>query len=168
MTQVRKAAPADLPAIARLANAAYRELGGWTTEHGVVFGDRVGEADLRADLTDPAKSILCAVDGEEVVGCVRPERDGETLFIGLLAVWPNLQAKGVGRSLLEASEAHGVQIGAKVAELSVISTRAELIAWYERRGYRLTGETAPFVYDQLPPDVAQTPGLEFVILQKPL
>jgi hypothetical protein len=55
-----------------------------------------------------------------------------------------------------------------VAQLSVVSIRAELIAWYERRGYARTGETAPFVYDQLPAGVAQTPGLEFCILEKPL
>ena len=29
-----------------------------------------------------------------------------------------------------------------------VSTRAELIAWYERRGYRLTGATLPFPFTE--------------------
>jgi ribosomal protein S18 acetylase RimI-like enzyme len=134
----------------------------------VVFGDRIGQADLAADLENPDKSILLAVEDDGPLGCVRLEVQGDILYVGLLAVRPDLQAKGVGRTLLAAAEAYGVAHGAGFAQLSVVSIRAELIAWYERRGYALTGSTAPFVYDQLPVGVAQRPGLEFVILERPL
>jgi hypothetical protein len=48
--------------------------------------------------------------------------------------------------------------------MSVISARHELIDWYERKGYRKTGETKPFPVDDrfgIP-----TQPLEFVILEK--
>lgn len=48
---------------------------------------------------------LIAIDGERLVGCLfcRPERDH--LYIGKLAVLPELQGKGIGRQLLSAAEA---------------------------------------------------------------
>jgi hypothetical protein len=52
-------------------------------------------------------------------------------------------------------------------EMQVIAQRDELIAWYERRGYALTGETRPFPYDEQ----RYTPkreDLAFVVLAKGL
>ena len=46
--------------------------------------------------------------------------------------------------------------------MTVIALRAELIAWYGRRGYAATGETRPF------PVVPPRPELDFVVLEKPL
>ena len=48
--------------------------------------------------------------------------------------------------------------------MRVISVRHELIAWYERKGYRKTGETEPFPTDNrfgIP-----TQPLEFIIMEK--
>ncbi len=45
--------------------------------------------------------------------------------------------------------------------MTVITQREVLIAWYERRGYRRTGETRPF-------PVLRDPPLRFVVLEKPL
>jgi hypothetical protein len=46
-------------------------------------------------------------------------------------------------------------------EMTVIDSRASLIAWYERRGYGLTGERRPF-------PVRRDPPISFVVLEKPL
>ena len=53
-------------------------------------------------------------------------------------------------------------------EMTVIRQRAELIAWYERRGYRLTGETRPFPIDDERFGLPRTRELEFVVLEKTL
>ena len=58
------------------------------------------------------------------------------------------------RTAIAAFEAH-------VMEMTVIDQRAELIAYYQRRGYRLTGERRAFPIDLDPP-------LEMVVLEKPL
>ena len=51
-------------------------------------------------------------------------------------------------------------------EMNVIWTREELIAWYLRRGYRKTGKSSPFPYDQLVNGKALRDDLYFDILEK--
>jgi hypothetical protein len=52
--------------------------------------------------------------------------------------------------------------------MTVISVREELIAWYERRGYRRTGRTTPFPYGDERFGLPQRDDLEFELLIKPL
>jgi hypothetical protein len=52
--------------------------------------------------------------------------------------------------------------------MTVIAQRAELIAWYERRGYRLTGERRPFPKTDPRFGLPKRDDLEFVVLAKPL
>ena len=91
-------------------------------------------------------------------------RAGQDLaYLGMLTVEPTLQASGLGRRLLDAAETEAVaRFGARRMEMTVIHRRAELIAWYRRRGYAPTGETRPFPVD--PP----RPELDFVVLEKGL
>ena len=57
----------------------------------------------------------------------------------------HLQARGLGRKLLQAAEDLALdRYGATRIEMTVIVQRGELIEWYQRRGYALTGETRPF------------------------
>jgi ribosomal protein S18 acetylase RimI-like enzyme len=86
----------------------------------------------------------------------------------MLAVRPGLQDAGIGRRMLEYAEAQGKARGARLARMTVVSVRTGLIAWYQRRGYRLTGETEPFPYDDARFGTPQRRDLEFVILQKEL
>jgi GNAT superfamily N-acetyltransferase len=63
----------------------------------------------------------------------------------MLSVRPAEQAGGVGRGLLAHAEGFARERwGCSVMAMRVITTRAELLAWYERRGYRRTGRTEPF------------------------
>jgi len=48
----------------------------------------------------------------------------------------------------------------------VVNARDTLIAWYVRRGYRLTGETLPFPYDDRRFGSPRRDDLTFVILDK--
>ena len=97
------------------------------------------------------------------------EADGRVVgYIGMLTVKPDLQAGGVGRALLQASEDFARGFGAALTRMTVVSIRDTLIAWYERRGYRLTGERRPFPYDDERFGVPKVQGLEFVILEKGL
>lgn len=64
----------------------------------------------------------------------------------MLTVKPDIQDSGFGRQLLAAAEDFAKKHGARRMRLSVVHKRAELIAWYERRGYARTGETEPFPY----------------------
>ena len=50
-------------------------------------------------------------------------------------------------------------------EMTVISVRSELIAWYERLGYVRTGETRPFPMDD-PRFGLPRVRLSFVVLER--
>jgi len=52
--------------------------------------------------------------------------------------------------------------------MTVVSVRESLIAWYLRRGYRLTGQTEPFPYDDHRFGTPLRDDLEFVVLEKDL
>lgn len=154
---VRRAIAADVPALHALAQRAYRgdaARGGWTHEADLVEGERIAPAELARIVDDPNERLLVA-GGEDgtLIGCVRVTDEGEgTALLGLLAVDPSLQAGGLGRRLITAAEdAARADFGARVMEMTVISNRAELIAYYERRGYAPTGQVKPFVVETDPP-----------------
>jgi GNAT superfamily N-acetyltransferase len=82
----------------------------------------------------------------------------------MLTVQPSLQAAGTGKKLLAASEAYAQWLGRSGIQMTVISVRNELITWYQRRGYRLTGEKMPFP-NHLALGIPKQ-SLEFLVLEK--
>ncbi|MFM2420692.1 MAG: hypothetical protein RL385_5415, partial [Pseudomonadota bacterium] len=52
--------------------------------------------------------------------------------------------------------------------MTVIAQRSELIAWYGRRGYQVTGERSPFPYGEPRFGLPKRPDLYFMTLQKSL
>ena len=75
------------------------------------------------------------------------EVKGERLYLGMLTVSPTLQAKGIGRALLKKAEQIARQFSCRSIFMTVITSRHELIKWYERRGYRSSGKLIPFPSD---------------------
>ncbi|MDN3547967.1 GNAT family N-acetyltransferase [Mucilaginibacter aquaedulcis] len=145
---ITKASIIDVPELNLLVNSAYRgeeSKKGWTTETDLIDGIRIDEAMLIEYLSNEAISILKYTNEENVItGCVYLEVKGSKLYLGMFSVSPLLQGKGVGRALLEAAENLAIQLNCHTITMTVISTRAELINWYERRGYSFTGEIQPF------------------------
>ena len=141
----------DVPRLTRFVNAAYRgdsSRQGWTTEAHLLDGQRIDDAGMREMLAPPnAAMLLCQGTNDELLGCFHVQADGERLHLSMLAVAPAGQGQGVGKFLLRAAEAYGVQHGCRVSKMTVISVRPELIAYYERQGYHQTGTTKPFPTD---------------------
>ena len=163
----RAATLADVATLHPLIERAYRgetAKAGWTHEADLLFDTRTSAEELSALIADPDRVILLAHRNGAPVGCVQVARIGDDrTYLGLLTVEPSLQASGLGRRLLAAAETEAVaRFAARRMEMTVIHRRTELIAWYERRGYRPTGETRPFPVD--PP----RPELDFVVLEKAL
>lgn len=164
----------DLPALLALVQSAYRgdsARKGWTHEADLLEGQRTDLAALAQIVADPRQRILIATDETgALVGCVNiTALDGGKAYLGMLSVDPDRQAGGLGRMLLEAAEAAAVsEFGAQAMEMTVIRQRAELIAWYERRGYALTGEERPFPLDDERFGLPQRRDLAFVVLEKPI
>lgn len=165
----------DIPAVVALMNRAYRGSGasaGWSTEVGYLAGDRTTEALLRADLqAAPAASLLKWVDAQNgpVRGCVWLEDLGDNVWdLGSLAIDPEQQNGGRGRTLLSAAEQWVRERGAKRVRMTVVNVRDTLIAWYLRRGYHRTGATNRFPYDDNRFGIPLRDDFSFVVLEKDL
>lgn len=152
-------------AITNVVNWAYRgkyqdvsEEKGWTTERHLLGGVRTSQEDVEAligqcQMKGPKEeNIFLAIkqDSAEIdpviVGTIHVQRMGEgEAEIGLFSVDPDLQGRGIGNDLLEAAENLArTSIGASLSVLNVLSVRTELIAWYVRKGYKVTGGKMPF------------------------
>lgn len=158
----------DIPGLLRLVNSAYRgeeAKKGWTHEAGLIEGDRRTDADTLTQLIQkPGALLLKYEQANELLGCVYLEKKGPRLYLGMLSVDPASQARGIGRQLLKAAEAHARANNCNLIEMTVISLRKELIAWYERNGYQMTNKTEPFPSDGQFGKPRQ--ALEFVYLEK--
>jgi ribosomal protein S18 acetylase RimI-like enzyme len=169
------AEPHDLEAVAALVNSAYRgevSRQGWTSEADYIDGQRTDVAAIEADLAaQPGAALLTWRDaGEgEILGTVWLEPAGpEAWYLGMLTVRPDLQDRKLGRELLAAAEAWVAAQGGRRVIMTVVGIRDTLIAWYERRGYRLTGERRPFPYGDGKFGQPRQEGLDFVVLEKGL
>ena len=167
------ATPDDIPALHALVESAYRgdsARAGWSHEADLLGGQRIDAESLAATIADPTQHLLVLHDGEAVRACVNLTDKGEGLaYLGLLTVDPLFQVTGLGRALLAASEDHArAAMGCERLEMTVIIQRDELIAWYERRGYRLTGERRPFPMTDPRFGLPKRDDLEFAVLEKRL
>jgi ribosomal protein S18 acetylase RimI-like enzyme len=158
----------DLPELNQLVNSAYRgdsSRKGWTTEADLLDGIRTDEAGLQEMMQEPDAAILCCRnEKDELLGCVYLKKKNNQLYLGMLTVNPELQGGGIGKQLLMAADERARTLQCSAITMTVISVRAELIAWYERHGYHRTGETAPFPTD--PRFGIPKQALEFIVLEK--
>ena len=169
---IRPATAEDVEQLSALVNSAYRgdsSRRGWTTEADLLGGQRTDPAVLRRLIASPDTRILLRFEADELVGCVELRRKPDAAYLGMLTVRPDRQAGGVGRVLLAEAEAFVArEWGLGRIEMTVIQHRHELIAWYERRGYHLTGRREPFPYGDPRFGLPKVEDLEFVVLEKQL
>lgn len=168
---LRMAEEADLPAIVAVMNAAFRgdaEERGWSVESGYISGDRTSVPLLREEIAGGARYLFARDEATlDVQGCVSLQAIApERWYLGSLTVAPALQNTGFGRKLLRAAEEFAADRGARSIEMTVVNVRDALIAWYERRGYRLTGETRPFPYGDNRYGRPMRTDLKFVVLER--
>lgn len=155
----------------RLVTDAYRgeaSTAGWTTEDALLKGQRTDADMVTAAVVDPSGEVVLAEADGVLVGCIHVQREGAAAHFGMFAVEPTLQAGGTGSALLAAAEDRARAWGCSAMDLEVVAQRAELIAWYERRGYRRTGETKPFPYGDERFGIPQRDDLHFVVLRRDL
>jgi ribosomal protein S18 acetylase RimI-like enzyme len=170
--QFRRATVADVPAIVALVESAYRgeeSRTGWTTEADLLDGQRTDPAAVAALIADPSSRILLAEAPDGLLGSVLLTDEGGCAYVGMFAVRPGLQGRGVGSALLaEVERVSRDELGRAAARMTVLVQRAELIAWYERRGYRRTGVREPFPYGDPRWGLPRRDDLEFEVLSKQL
>lgn len=156
-----------------LVESAYRgdsSRVGWTTEADLLDGQRTDAAAVQAIVEASDRLVLLAMDGGELRACCElRNRDAGAAYFGMFAVSPSLQGAGIGRVVLGEAERHAKETwGSTRMEMTVLVQREDLIAWYERRGYRRTGATEPFPYGDERFGQPRRPDLRFAVLAKDL
>jgi ribosomal protein S18 acetylase RimI-like enzyme len=127
--------------LCKLINSAYRGAQGWTKETDIVSGNRTTIDDVKTLIKNAVSHLFVAIINECIVACVCVEEKEGHAYIGLLAVDPLYQNRGLGKKVLGMAEDYAItQLHAKELLMVVISQRKELIEYYERRGYKRTGE----------------------------
>jgi GNAT superfamily N-acetyltransferase len=87
----------------------------------------------------------------------------------MFAVSPKSQGGGLGKRMLAVAEQMARdEFGLTTMQMTVIRQRADLIAWYVRRGYEQTGRMQPFPYGDIRFGKPRRDDLEFEVLVKDL
>ena len=168
----RAATEADIEAIVALVTSAYRgesSRAGWTTEADLLDGARIDPEVLRADIArDGSRVVLAERDGA-LLACAHVAVDGDAGYFGMFSVVPGLQGGGIGKQVLaECERIVRDDWRLPAMRMTVIDVRDELIAFYQRRGYRRTGVTKPFPYGDARFGEPKRGDLRFEVLEKTL
>ena len=132
---MRKAVAADIPEIVRITNLAY------AVEAFCIRGERTLPEEA-AGLME-AGMFLVEPGGSGLKGSVFLRREGTRWYLGLLSVAPDCQGRGLGRRLVDAAEEACRTEGGKFLDLTVVSRRTELFAFYEGLGFH-ANDVLPF------------------------
>lgn len=148
MLSISKAKKTDAEQIAALVNSAYRgesSKQGWTTEADLLVGRRTDTDEILRLISNEDSMFLLYKTESKLIGSVHLQKQAEQICLGMLAVNPSLQRKGIGKQLLQAAELAAQKTwGISKLVMDVIACRSELIEFYERRGYRRTGVNKAF------------------------
>ncbi|GHE29609.1 GNAT family N-acetyltransferase [Vulcaniibacterium thermophilum] len=166
----RAATEADVDAIVALVESAYRgesSRAGWTTEADLLDGRRTGPDEIGEYLARPRSLILLAERDRDLLACAHVAEEDGAGYFGMFSVRPTLQGNGLGKRVLAEAERIVRETWRLPAmRMTVIDSRAELIAFYERRGYRRTGVFKPFPYGDARFGIPRRDDLRFEVLEK--
>jgi GNAT superfamily N-acetyltransferase len=129
----RVAAPQDAPAIRRVVNAAY------LVEREFVSGERLGESELRHCLETGMFLVAVSGDGPPSASVFLRPLGGRRTYLGLLAVDPSQQRRGLGALLMAAAERLCRARNDEAIDIRVVNLRPELPPFYRGRGFVETG-----------------------------
>jgi N-acetylglutamate synthase-like GNAT family acetyltransferase len=168
MLKFRKATFKDAAEISSLVNSAYRgetSQKGWTTEEHLLDGLRTNTNKIKNMIREDHVELAFNNEGH-MVGCVYLEKRKDVLYLGMLTVRPLIQTQGIGKALMAEAEVYAKSQGIHKIKMTVIDSRAELIAFYERRGFVFTGQFEPFPTNDPVFGISKVGALRFKVFEK--
>lgn len=158
--QFRAATTGDAPQIQNLIQSAFRAedtRARWTGSPELASQFHISVEEVLSSMSKPDCAVLVATDpstgskGPLVATVEAFRRTDDLARLSMLAVDSTRQRGGVGRAVLARAEDYCRRTwGSRRLGLNALSTREELIAWYERCGFRRTGETSAFPFERFP------------------
>lgn len=132
---IREATERDTIEMVEVVNAAFEE------EAFFVSAPRTHPAQM----ADHFRSghFLVAYMGRQLVASVYYEPRGERGYIGMLAVRPGQQRRGLGGAMMRAAEGVLCGLGCSFAEIAVVNIRTALLEVYRKLGYVECGVAEP-------------------------
>jgi predicted N-acetyltransferase YhbS len=146
----------DIPALTNLINQAF------SIERTFKVGDRLDAEEVQ-HLFDKGRFLVLEED-RQLQGSIYVELRGERAYLGLLSVSPARQRSGIGGRLTAAAEEFARESGCRFADLRIVHLREELLAIYEKFGYRASGR------EELPESARKnfTQPCYFIVMTKEL
>jgi ribosomal protein S18 acetylase RimI-like enzyme len=140
----RPAGVADAVVLSALINRAFQ------AESPFIKGDRTNESQILEKLQ--TGSFLLMEEQGSLLGCVylevayqaRPNalaRGEGAGYIGMLAIEPSQQGRGLGKQLMRHAEAELERRGCQKVQIRIVHRRTALLDFYGRLGYRTMGES---------------------------
>jgi RimJ/RimL family protein N-acetyltransferase len=130
LASLRRATPADRPAVEALQRDAY-------AKNAAVLG--VTPIPLCADygVIMHECEVWLAEDDEGATGALIVNPQADHLELWSLSVAPRAQGKGLGRRLLAAAEKRAKDLGYRTVRLLTGDKLVDNVAWYKRNGYSI-------------------------------
>ena len=151
---MREATAADVPALVALINAAF------AMEWDFVNRERTSAGEI-VELMTKRTFLVVAAAPAGVHACVYLERRGRRVYLGMLAVHPARQKRGLGRRMMAESEARCRAWGCTGVDIRIVNRRTELPPIYAQMGFVERG-TEPF------DDPLLTKPCHFLLMSKDL
>ena len=161
----------DVPALVSLMDNAYRGEGskqGWTSEADLFKGNKRTDEETVTKLINKPGSVFLKYTSESgmIEGCVYLHKKESKLYLGMFSVAPSAQGTGIGKKILTAADEYAKGHHCSLIHMTVITVREDLIAWYEKHGYKRTEKVLPFPVDERF-GIPNQP-LEMIVLEKSL
>lgn len=137
---LRHATRDDSAALITLINAAFKE------ETDAFYKRDRMDGEMLDELFASGEIVVAEEDGA-IIGCVHVKANGARAFISTLTVAVSRRGGGLGDYLLTAGHTRAAELGCRVADGAIMSRRPDLVPFYLKRGYRVTGE-GPFPYPE--------------------
>lgn len=172
LTSFRSANDNDIEFLVELVNSAYQPssgAGGWTDETRYVEGRRTSVDSMAKLLSKPDSVLLLGLKDGQIIATAHLEKKADHVHIGMLAVSPAWQGQGIGKQILGYAENYAAEhFQANKLAMIVIALRHDVISFYQRRGYRLTGKTIPYAFFCGDTCDEKIVGMAFAELEKPV
>lgn len=162
----RYARLADTAALVALIERAYRgpdTAGSWVSEAHLLKGPRTSDEEIATLIArEDSRFLIAEIDGkiagccllqglsrEPRTACAPAVNETNAAYFGMFAIEPNTHGAGLGKLVIAEAERRVQDLwDANQMVMTVINLRTALIAWYERRGYHITGATLPFPFTE--------------------